>query len=216
MRVLVFGASTAQGYWDSLGGWADRLKKHYDQLQMQNFSIEQPRVMNLGVSGDTTAEVLKRLESESKSRQNDKGLAIIIQVGSNNAAEQNDLTVSTAKEYQKELENIIEMAQKFTDKIIIIGFPAVDESKTNPIEWADLYFKNRNIVMFENAAQETTKEADIPFIAIHQEFSKRIEAGEVLQAHDGLHPNNKGHELIFQLVRPVLDEVLSEGRGSHS
>jgi lysophospholipase L1-like esterase len=119
MRVLVFGASTAQGYWDSQGGWVDRLKHYYDALQMSNFSIEQPKVMNLGVSGDTAGRVLSRIGPEAGARQNEKGLSIIIQVGSNNAAEVGGKTRTTSDEYQVELEKIISKSREFTDKVMM-------------------------------------------------------------------------------------------------
>jgi lysophospholipase L1-like esterase len=211
MRVLVFGASSAQGYWDSKGGWADRLKHYYDKLQMHDFSREQPKVMNLGVSGDTTASLLKRVGPESKARQNEKGLAIIIQVGSNNAAEQNGKLHSTAQEYQIDLEAIIKKSEEFTFKVLVVGLPAVEESKTNPIDWADLYFKNANIAIFETAARKITDKLDIPFVPVHQEFLNRMQSGGALHAHDGLHPNDEGHELIFQLVQPELDKILRLG-----
>lgn len=208
MRVLIFGASSAQGYWDSQGGWADRLKHYYDELQMQDWSIEQPRVINLGVSGDDSAAILKRIGPESKARENEKGLSIIVQVGSNNAVEQNGHLGSTIEKYQADLETIIKKVEEFTYKIIVVGFPAVDETRTNPVEWADLYFKNEKILKFEKAAQETSEKVDVPFVAIHQEFLKKMAAGDNLQAHDGLHPNSEGHQLIFELVRPQLDKVL--------
>jgi lysophospholipase L1-like esterase len=206
MRVLVFGASSAQGYWDIEGGWADRLKKYYDQMQIRDFSVDLPAIMNLGVSGNTAADILRRVGPEAKARQNEKGLAIIIQVGTNNAAEQNGQLHSTIEDYQKELEAIIEKAKNFTDKVLIVGFPAVDESKTNPIAWSNIYFKNENILKFENAAKNCAEEAGVNFVEIHKEFLNRDVTK--LQAQDGLHPNDEGHKLIFELVRPRLDELL--------
>jgi lysophospholipase L1-like esterase len=209
MRVLVFGASSTQGYWDSQGGWADRLKHYYDELQMKDFSVELPHVMNLGVSGDTTKEILKRINDEIKARENEKGISVIIQVGSNNAAEIDGKTRSSTKDYQKELEELIKKAEEHTYKVLVVGLPAVDEAKTNPITWADMYFKNENIKMFEKAAGETAEAMEIAFVPIHGEFLKRMEEGESLQAHDGLHPNDEGHQMIFELVRPKLDELLA-------
>jgi lysophospholipase L1-like esterase len=205
MRVLVFGASSAQGFWDSRGGWADRLKHYYDGLQMQDFSVEQPRLMNLGVSNDSTAEILKRLGPECKARQNDKGLAVVIQVGSNNAAEIGGRLRSSPEKYETDLETIIKKAEEFTYKILVVGFPAVDESKTNPIAWADIYYRNENISLFEKAAARICDKLEIPFVSLHEHF---LNSKEKLHAHDGLHPNDDGHKLIFELVRPQLDELL--------
>lgn len=203
MRVLVFGASSVQGYWDAQGGWSDRLKHYYDELQMQDWSQEQPRIINLGVSGDTSNQVLSRVSSEAAGRQNEKGLAIIIQVGGNNAAEENGKTLTTAEEYQAELEKIVDESRKFTDKVLAIGFQRVDESKTLPVAWKDLYYKNNNMARFELAAKERTEKLDVPFVPIFEKFQTDM------NAHDGLHPNDKGHQLIFELVRPELDKLLN-------
>ena len=203
MRVLVFGASSAQGYWDSQGGWADRLKHYYDELQMKDFSVDIPKVMNLGVSGDTTQQILNRIEQETSARQNEKGVAIVIQVGSNNAAEFDGQLRSTPETYKNDMVKIIDRAKKFTDKVIVIGFPAVNETKTNPIAWADLNYKNQNIKTFEDAAMTAAQEVGIPFVPVFESFK------EGMNAQDGLHPNDEGHKLIFELVRPALDKLLT-------
>jgi lysophospholipase L1-like esterase len=56
---------------------------------------------------------------------------------------------------------------------------------------------------------EVAKEQKIPFIPIFDNFMKAVESGADLLP-DGLHPNNDGHELIFQLVRPELDKLLAK------
>jgi lysophospholipase L1-like esterase len=86
---------------------------------------------------------------------------------------------------------------------MIVGFPAVDETKTNPIAWADLYYKNENIQKFENAAKAAAEKLDVPFVPVYEKFKPGM------NAHDGLHPNDEGHQLIFELVRPALEELLN-------
>jgi len=209
MRVLVFGASSAQGYWDTKGGWADRLKLYYNDIQMKDFSEDLPKVMNLGVSDDTTTHIIKRIGPEAAARMNAKGISFIIQAGSNNAATLNGRPRSTPENYKSELQKIFDAARKYSDKILVVGFPAVDESRTNPLPWADMSFLNDNIIIYEDAAREISRANKLPFVQVHHEFLSRIENGENLWSHDGLHPNDAGHELIFQLVRPVLDKMLS-------
>lgn len=207
MRVLVFGASSAQGYWDSQGGWVDRLKRYYFDLKLKNLPADQPGIMNLGVSDDTTGHILKRLEPEAVARENAKGVSFIFQVGSNNAAELDGKLRSTTEEYKKELEQIIEKARQFSDKILVVGFPAVDETRTCPLPWAtNMYFKNANVRVYEDAAAELCRELDVPFVPLHEQFRK---SEQDLHAHDGLHPNDAGHQLIFELVQPELDKLLN-------
>jgi acyl-CoA thioesterase I len=209
MRVLVFGASSIQGFWDTQGGWADRLKKYYDEQQFKDFTVERPHVMNLGVSGDTTTELLSRIKSEAEARQNDKGISIVIQIGSNNAAEENGRTRSTPEEFQVEFRKMIEETLDMTDKVVVVGFQAVNESLTNPVTWRPIFFKNKNIKIFENVAAEVSRKMNVPFVPIHDEFLRSTANGHQLLAHDGLHPNDEGHKLIFELVRPALDELLN-------
>jgi lysophospholipase L1-like esterase len=208
MRVLVFGASSTQGYWDSRGGWADRLKLYYNEIQMKDFSKDMPKVMNLGISDDTTTHIIKRIGPEAGARMNAKGLSFIIQVGSNNAATLNGRPRSTPENYKSELQKIFDTARKYSDKILVVGFPAVDETRTDPLPWADMSFLNQDIIVYEEAAREISKANTLPFVPVHKEF---LEAGGNLWSHDGLHPNDAGHQLIFELVRPALDQLLAGG-----
>lgn len=72
MRVLVFGASITQGYWDTQGGWVQRLRTHYDKKQIADLTKDNPSVFNLGVSADTTKDILERFEAETKARSRKK------------------------------------------------------------------------------------------------------------------------------------------------
>jgi lysophospholipase L1-like esterase len=206
MRVLVFGASTVQGFWDSQGGWADRLKKYYDEIQLKDLSQDIPHVMNLGISNDGSAKLLKRIGAECEARRNQKGLAIIISVGSNSAAILNGQPVASIEQYKDEMEKIVSTAKRYTDKIMLVGLPAVDEPKTTPVSWIDMHFKNDRIAEFEAAAGQLAGEQGIPFVPIH---SAMLAEGTNLIAGDGLHPNDYGHQLISKLVQPELGKLLN-------
>ncbi len=206
MRVLVFGASTVQGFWDSQGGWADRLKRHYDEIQLKDLSKDIPHVMNLGISADGSSELLKRIGYECEARQNQKGLTVVISIGSNSAAIVNGQPVASVEQFKTEMAQIISVAMQYTDKVMLVGLPSVDESKTTPLAWADWHFKNDRIAEFESKVEELAGEHGIPFVPIH---STMFAKGNSLNAADGLHPNDAGHELIFNLVQPKLDKLLN-------
>jgi lysophospholipase L1-like esterase len=201
MRVLVFGASTVQGFWDSKGGWADRLKRYYYGLQIADHSAYPPRIFNLGILADSTKEILRRFDVEAEARVGDNGSAFIIQVGTNNAVEQNGKMHSTPEEYADGLEQLVKKCYKHSKKILIVGLPAVIESKTNPVPWVDFYYKNHNIKKIEEAAQSVAKKNKLDFVAIHEIFTEQMSQGRELMAWDGLHPSDEGHKLIFELVR---------------
>ena len=78
MRILVFGASMERGYRDLEGGWVRMLQKELDRLTW-NRDIDRS-VYNLGVSGDTSEDIRKRVGSEIEARDNGEELVAILRV----------------------------------------------------------------------------------------------------------------------------------------
>jgi lysophospholipase L1-like esterase len=210
MRVLVFGASITQGFWDTKGGWVGRLRKYYDEKALQNIQQDNySTIFNLGISGDTTAGLLKRLDAETEARKNQE-LAFIFSIGTNNAAvEGNGKQWSSPETYRSELEQIIEKARKYSSKIMLVGMSSCDETKTTPVFWQDINYTNDRMFEFEQVMRQVSREQNLAHVPVFEVLKEKQEAGEEMFA-DGLHPNNKGHELIFKLVQPKLDELLTK------
>ncbi|MBI2592328.1 hypothetical protein HYW36_02510 [Candidatus Saccharibacteria bacterium] len=212
MRVLVFGASTTQGYWDTEGGWVTRLRRYYDEKQVKlqaagNVNEGQPAIFNLGISADMSSDVLKRFEPETVARQRGE-LAFIFCVGGNDSAIENSKPRATTEDYKSNIETLIKKARQFSDKIMVIGLNPVDETRTTPVFWADVHYTNEGMKSNNNTLMEVCKKENIPYVSIFEDMEKRFKAGEEMFV-DGLHPNNEGHELIFQLVQPALDQLLN-------
>lgn len=213
MRVLVFGDSIAQGFWDTEGGWVNRLRRHYDTQIVKDLKQEDnfPSIFNLGISGDTTHNVLGRLEDETEVRLwPGEELAFIFAIGSNDAAVEGDGKAwSTPQDYRKELEGIVKKAKDYTNKIIFLGMPSCEEKLTTPVSWDNINYTNDRMFEFEKVMREFCAEQQILQVPVFETFQEKLKTGHGLFA-DGLHPNNEGHELIFQLVRPELDKLLAE------
>jgi lysophospholipase L1-like esterase len=210
MRVLVFGASITQGFWDTKGGWVQRLRSHYDTIKLQDIEKEDdyPDIFNLGISGNTSKDLLNRLENEAKVRiSNKNNSAIIFSIGTNNAAvEGNGKEWSTPEAYRAELQELIYRARGVTDKIMFVGFPCCDESRTTPVSWLDIHYTNERLLIFDKVAREVCAENNILHIPTFEALKEQHDLGKNIFA-DGLHPNDEGHELIFQLVQPELDKL---------
>lgn len=209
MRVLVFGASTAQGFWDTHGGWVQRLRSHYDSKQIEDFSASQPIIFNLGVSGDTSDDVLKRFEAETKARwPGDRELALVFSLGTNNAAIKNGSDRSSPSDYRNELIGLVEKARRFTDKILFVGPSPCDDTKTNPVAWDhNLHYQSDRIKLFDDVTRAFCLEQNIPHVPVYETFREKTGMGiELFQ--DGLRSNDLGHQLIYELVLPELDKLL--------
>ena len=93
-RILVFGDSIARGAVDlEKGGWVERLRIYFVN------NSKDKSVYNLGISGDTTENLLKRFMNECKVREPE---IIIFAIGVNDSAIiQNKNNWVSEKDFQK-------------------------------------------------------------------------------------------------------------------
>src|SRR3989338_5799563 len=127
MNIVIFGDSITWGAYDpDQGGWATRLRNYFEAKD------DEINIYNLGIPGDTTADLLKRIEIEARSRE---PKVIIIAIGINDARfihSTHSLRVSP-EEFQQNITKLNSIAQEFTNKVVFVGLTVVDESKTAPI-----------------------------------------------------------------------------------
>ena len=192
MNILIFGDSITWGAYDpEQGGWATRLRNHFEE---KDNDID---VYNLGISGDTTADLLERIEVEAKSREPN---LIIFAIGINDAQfihSTNGLRVSL-DEFQQNLAKLLAIAKKFTDKVVFVGLTRVDESKTTPIPWnTDKSYTNENIKRLDNAIEKFCEDNKLKFISMESVVGND-------DLIDGLHPNTKGHVKIFERMKSEI------------
>lgn len=191
--ICIFGDSTAWGAWDmEKGGWATRL-----WLYVGEKTDGKTNVFNLSIPGGITQTIIDRFENESKIREAD---ALIFQSGGNDAylIGKNGLNQIPIGQFKKNLEEIIKRAKNITDNIIFIGFKNVDESKTAPVSWKDIYYLNSELKKYNEVMENICKENNLPYINIFGLLNNE----DFIE--DGLHPNPVGHEKIFQKVKDLL------------
>jgi len=207
-RILIFGDSIIYGAWDTMrGGWADRLRTFCMEKELKNPEFDYS-VYNLGISGDTSEDVLKRLENEINCRvwENEE-IIIIFAIGINDSCfvKSKNIFLSTENSFKKNIQKLIKLSKKYSSKIIFVGLTPVEESKTNPISWSTTgkSYKNKYIKNYDNIMKLVCQENDIYFIDMLKELSK-IDYKKLLE--DGGHPNSKGHQKMFEVVRDFLVE----------
>jgi lysophospholipase L1-like esterase len=203
-NILVFGDSIAFGDYDTEGGWVDRLKK--DLLANSTNHNDDNYVYNLAVDSHTSSDMLKRLESDSKPRMwKGKETIFIFSLGINDA-----IVVSNGKERNKvslsrfstNLDRIVKLASKHSNKIVFIGPTPGDESKVNPMPWSPKEsFRNNQIMKYNKTISNICKQNNILFINL---ISLLKNTNYINELDDGAHPNTKGHELIYKTVKKYL------------
>ncbi|PIT92073.1 MAG: hypothetical protein COU08_04435 [Candidatus Harrisonbacteria bacterium CG10_big_fil_rev_8_21_14_0_10_42_17] len=192
--LCIFGDSTAWGAWDlEIGGWAKRLWFYIGNREGDDYL----ELYNLSISGGTTETILERFENEAKIRHAD---GIIFQTGANDAlyiSDPNEHLVSPEK-FRANVTEIIKRARLITENIIFMGFEDCDESKTMPVSWGSFYYTNEHLSHYKGIIQDVCSEQGIPYLDVGLLENDEFE--------DGLHPNAKGHEKIFQRVKEFLVE----------
>jgi lysophospholipase L1-like esterase len=212
MRVLVFGDSITQGYWAVEHGWVDRLRMHYDARQVENMTErDEPSIFNLGISADNSNSILQRIEFEVKARtrgHHPRKPVIVVQIGVNDSCNEPSEPHIKLEDYKNNLKAIVDIVKPLSSKIVFVGLSACDESKTTPALWGEYYYRNKDIKAYETAMSETADACGIDFIPIFDAFKLKLDDGGNFLP-DGIHPNDEGHELIYQIFRPDFEEILA-------
>ena len=204
-QIFIFGDSITYGAWDVQGGWVARLRNYLDKKVLSSDYKEFYLVYNLGVSGDTSENVLNRFQNEIEQRFDPAQKTILLlAVGTNDAvfdSSKNAHAVSI-EEFGYNVQNIIHQSKKYTSKIIVISLSPVDESKVNPIPWAPLLSsKNSYIEKYNIQLQDVCKKNKILFVDIYSALENHPEL-----LADGDHPNSDGHKKMFEVIKNYLIE----------
>lgn len=202
-RVMVFGASTTYGAWDKEGGWVDRLKRFCHQKSVADGL--KCLVYNLGISGKSTTDMLKRFEFETKQRLKEGEETIfIIEAGTNDSrfVHSRGEKETPPEKFRENIRKIIALAKQFSENIVFVGPRPVDEKKTDPIPWnKDHSFRNKDIKKYNEILKSVCEEEGVHFIWLFEKLS-----GKRFLFEDGLHPNSEGHKKIYEIVRDFLQE----------
>ncbi len=204
-HIFVFGTSTTYGAWDPEGGWVQRLRKFIDQKIIDsNFQLDH-LVYNLGVSGDKSRDILKRLESETEARLGHWAGEIIFlfHFGVNDCIYNEKLggLEIPPEEFKENCVKLISLARKYSSKIVFIGSMPVD-NRVNPMPWSPgRAYKNEYVAQFNRIMESVAKENGIDFVEIYERFIKENYSSLLA---DGIHMTIEGHVKIFEIVKDFL------------
>jgi len=191
-RLCVFGASITSGLNDyENGGGCDLLKRYL--IKKEIF------VFNLGISGDDTSDLLKRIKDECKARNPD---FIIIAIGGNDSQylfEEKKFRIPL-EETKENFNKIIEISKDFTSKIILIGLTKVNEDKINSdyMKNKKKIYKNEFLIKYDTVIKEIALQNHIKFIPA-------IDVIQEDDLNDGLHPTAQGHNKLFKRIKEQIE-----------
>jgi len=181
--IVAFGDSLVAGYQLAPG-------KSFP-AQLQETLREQgvnARVINAGVSGDTTADALARLDWALP----DDADAVIVELGANDALRGFDLD-----ETRKALDQILTKLKERDLPVLLAGMEA-------PRNYGEDY-SQRFRTMFADLA-ETHDVLFYPF------FLEGVAMNPDLNQPDGIHPTAEGVAVIVENIMPKVQQLIAQAR----
>lgn len=199
--IVAIGASDFFGMGDPEGGgFIGRFKSWHEMKNDRHF------VYNLGIRGETTSKILKRLIPEAIPR---KPELLILTAGSNDVrriGSRNTPTITPIDIFKKNILTMIKQGKTLAD-VVFIGTHPFDEIKTTPLSYwnKNNYYLMDDIITYEKEVKKICNQERVPFLDI---FDKWIKKNYRAFLHeDGQHANSKGHKLIFAYLKDFLQTI---------
>jgi acyl-CoA thioesterase-1 len=204
--ILAFGDSITYGSWSPIDtSWCSLLRSHMDKKFDGNYS-SYGRVYNLGIGGETTDDAIKRFLPETQARLRDEEeIVFIIAYGANDAcfiASEQKFKVALGK-FAPNIQKILTEAKTFSSKIMLLNILPVVE---RPKEDSGQTRLNKHFEQYNQKLAQIAQENTVVLVDVNTAFQKTNYA--ILLGTDGLHPNEKGHQVIFELVSKEVDKYL--------
>ena len=144
------------------------------------------RVLNAGVSGDTTAGGLARLPWLLQQKPD----VVVVELGANDG-----LRGQPLETIEKNLRGIVEKARAAGARVLLLEMAI-------PPSYGPLYARGFGEI-YERVARDTD-------VALVEGFLRGVGGVTELNQADGIHPLAKGHEQLAENVLPALAELLAE------
>ena len=180
-RLMIFGDSLVAGYGLNAGeGFPEQLQR---ALKAEGKDV---KVLNAGVSGDTTAGGLARLDWALSDRPD----VVMIILGGNDLLRGLD-----PQQTRENLQHILNRLQAQNVKVLLCGMLA-------PVNLGLVYRQQ-----FDSIYPELADRFNIGFYPF---FLQGVALNPEFNQPDGLHPNKAGVAMITQSVLPTVLAVLDE------
>lgn len=197
LRIIAVGDSLVYGYGDTQGGgWVERLKRRWMEHDPDHV------LYNLGVRGDRVAQVKARLVQEFNHRgelRNKYPDMIILSVGVNDSPRLGHVqgrNLTNYEQFTEDINSLLDRALQLSS-VLFIGMIPVDEQK---MPFLDCFYYNlRDQYHYKEATKQACLQRQIPYLDVFDLWMSRGEHWrEMRMSDDGLHPNVKGYESLYQ------------------
>jgi acyl-CoA thioesterase-1 len=201
---LFFGDSITYGEYDGVfGGWVDILKRY--ALQKFHEGSNEVIVYNLGIGGETTDGLIKRIPNELSARNSAEGNFIFIAYGANDLAIKDGNQMVTPEQFKTNIQTAIQQGKTFSDDLYLVSILPFSKNVDGIQVASGKLRTNDEVLIYNKILQDIAQENSFVYIDFYNAF---LEDKEILLSKDGVHPNEKGYGMMAELAIPIIEKYL--------
>lgn len=201
---LFFGDSTTYGEYDGVfGGWVDILKRF--ALQKYNEGSSELILFNLGIGGETSEGLVRRIQNEMSVRNAEDGNVVFLGYGANDLAVKDGNQIVNSRQFKANIEKAIQQAKVFSKEIYLVSILPVSDRIDSKISSTGKIRTNEDVLVYNQILKNIATENALNYIDFYSAF---LENKEILLSKDGVHPNEKGYEMMAEIALPIIDKYL--------
>lgn len=202
---LFFGDSITYGEYDGVfGGWVDILKRF--ALQKYNEGSSNELILfNLGIGGETSEGLVKRIPHEMKARNSADGNIVFLGYGANDLAVKDENQMVNPTQFKANIETAIQDAKLYSEEIYLVSILPISEKIDSKISTTGKIRTNGDVLIYNQILKDIATENALSYIDFHSAF---LEDKEILLSKDGVHPNEKGYGMMAEIALPIIEKYL--------
>jgi acyl-CoA thioesterase-1 len=201
---LFFGDSITYGEYDGVfGGWVDILKRY--ALQKFNEGSKELILYNLGIGGETTEDLLKRLPHEISARNAADGNIVFLGYGANDLAVKDGAQMVNREQFKNNIINAVQHAKQYAEETYLVSILPFSDRVDGIMAASGKLRTNMEVLVYNQILKDIAVEYTIQYIDFHTEF---LPDKEILLSRDGVHPNEKGYGLMAETSIRIIEKYL--------
>lgn len=202
---LFFGDSITYGEYDGVfGGWVDILKR-YALQKFHEGNGDELILFNLGIGGETTEGLLKRMPVELEARNSADGNLVFLSYGANDLAIKEGVQVVERENFKNNIITAVQHAQQFSKDIYLISILPISQNIDGVVVSSGKLRSNEEVVAYNQILKEIAADYSLRYIDF---YSAILDDKEVLLSADGVHPNEKGYGMMAEIAIPIIEKYL--------
>ncbi len=201
---LFFGDSITYGEYDGVfGGWVDILKRY--ALQKYNEGSNELILFNLGIGGETTEGLVKRIPYEMAARNAIDGNIVFIGYGANDLAIKDGVQMVDLEKFKTNIVTAIQEAKKYSNDIYLVSILPFSKNVDGVVVASGKLRTNNEVLIYNQTLKNIAAENSLHYIDFYSAFS---DGKEILLSADGVHPNEKGYGMMAEIAVPIIEKYL--------